>query len=67
MEDRNPTDYLLMAASIALLFSIRYWREILKLFKEFEVVLLNALPLALLPLAILALTSKARKYAVKRY
>jgi len=65
VEDRSPIDYFLMTISIILLFSIRYWREILKLLEEFEVVLLNAPLLALPLLAILALTSKAKKYSVK--
>ncbi|GEM_PF-5304892 len=42
MEDRNPTDYLLIVISLVILFSIRYWREILKLLEEFEIILLNA-------------------------
>ena len=64
--NRSSTDYFLMAASLAILFSIRYWREILELLERFETVL-PTVPLFMLPLLImLALTSKTGKYKIKQ-
>ncbi|RLE62247.1 MAG: hypothetical protein DRJ38_10005, partial [Thermoprotei archaeon] len=55
-----------MAASLAILFSIKYWREILELLERFETVL-PTVPLFMLPLLImLALTSKTGKYKIKQ-
>jgi len=65
VEERSPIDYFLMAASIVLLFSIRYWREILKLLEKLETVV-SSLTLAIPLLALLALMNKTREHVARK-